>query len=429
MEYVQMTLNDWAEIKQKLRRELLGVKQSFVRIGYALRKIDDNRLYEQDGYKSVAEFAKAEYGLEGSTVSRFMSINREYSVDGYSEILKDEYAEFGRSQLEEMLKLPESDREMIQPEASRSDIRELKKWNKEAPEQGTADDKTELIGKFLKENESILEELRSAEDFQAGKFDSKKLVEIVNPSGNRAYKKGLFFLMMYEPCCKIKKFGGTPEEMPWPVFFQTAKAISDSMEEETEERIIEETEERAEEQDAPLPGQMEYPKDYEEGGWKEKEREEAGKEIAPAQKEETEAGKKEREEEKKEPEPDPEQKIGKAVIGTAKKCDQNSKKMIETREKGIKASKSVINPPKTVTEKVAQEEETAVSEEIQEDTPTPAGIVWTRKQYLNSLTPRQTAEYVAEECKNHNIGYTIMTNPDRLEAYLQHEVDENGKEI
>lgn len=37
MEYVQMTLNDWIEIKQKLKRELLGVKQSFVRIGYALR--------------------------------------------------------------------------------------------------------------------------------------------------------------------------------------------------------------------------------------------------------------------------------------------------------------------------------------------------------------------------------------------------------
>ena len=427
MEYVQMTLNDWAEMKQKLRRELLGVKQSFVRIGYALRKIDDNRLYEQDGYKSVAEFAKAEYGLEGSTVSRFMSINREYSIDGYSEILKDEYAEFGRSQLEEMLKLPESDREMIQPEASRSDIRELKKWNKEAPEQGTADDKTELIGKFLKENESILEELRSAEDFQAGKFDSKKLVEIVNPSGNRAYKKGLYFLMMYESCCKVKKFGGTPEEMPWSVFFQIAKGISDSMGEEAEERTTEETEEKAEEQDAPLPGQMEYPKDYEEGGWQEKEPEGVEKEIAPAQKEETEGGKKEREEEKKEP--DPEQKIGKAVIGTAKKCDQNSQKMIETREKGIKASKSVINPPGTVTEKVAQAEETAASEEIQEDTPAPAGIVWTRKQYLNSLTTRQMAEYVAKECKNHNIGYTIMTNPDRLEAYLQHEVDENGKEI
>ena len=111
-EYTQMTLTEWVDMKQKLRQELLGVKQSFVRIGYALRKIDDQRLYEQDGYKSIAEFAKAEYGLENSTVSRFMSINREYSIDGYSERLRPEYLELGRSQLEEMLKLPDSDRQI-----------------------------------------------------------------------------------------------------------------------------------------------------------------------------------------------------------------------------------------------------------------------------------------------------------------------------
>ena len=38
MEYVQMTLDDWVQMKQKLRQELIGVKQSFVRIGYALRQ-------------------------------------------------------------------------------------------------------------------------------------------------------------------------------------------------------------------------------------------------------------------------------------------------------------------------------------------------------------------------------------------------------
>ena len=45
MEYVQMTLDDWVNMKQKLKEELLGVTQSFVRIGYALRQIDDQKLY------------------------------------------------------------------------------------------------------------------------------------------------------------------------------------------------------------------------------------------------------------------------------------------------------------------------------------------------------------------------------------------------
>ena len=33
MEYVQMTLDEWINIKQKLRQALIGVKRSFVRIG------------------------------------------------------------------------------------------------------------------------------------------------------------------------------------------------------------------------------------------------------------------------------------------------------------------------------------------------------------------------------------------------------------
>lgn len=219
MEYVQMTLNDWIEIKQKLKQELLGVKQSFVRIGYALRQIDEQKLYERDGYKSVAEFAKAEYGLEPSTTSRFMSINREYSIDGYSERLRPEYAELGRSQLEEMLKLPDSDRQMIQPEASREDIRELKRFNKTEPEAGEADDLHQLVEKFYQDNSEVLNAVFS----EAAGFDEAtigKFTEIVNPGGNRSYKKGLYFLMMYENRVSVKKFGGTPKDMTWWEFYQ-----------------------------------------------------------------------------------------------------------------------------------------------------------------------------------------------------------------
>ena len=219
MEYVQMTLNDWIEIKQKLKQELLGVKQSFVRIGYALRQIDDQKLYERDGYKSEAEFAKAEYGLEASTTSRFMSINREYSIDGYSERLRPEYADLGRSQLEEMLKLPDSDRQMIQPEASREDIRELKRFNKTEPEAGEADDLHQLVEKFYQDNSEVLNAVFS----EAAGFDEAtigKFTEIVNPGGNRSYKKGLYFLMMYENRVSVKKFGGTPKDMTWWEFYQ-----------------------------------------------------------------------------------------------------------------------------------------------------------------------------------------------------------------
>ena len=160
MEYVQMTLDDWVNMKQKLKEELLGVTQSFVRIGYALRQIDDQKLYERDGYKSVAEFAEKEYGLSHTTTSRFMSINKEYSIDGYSERLRPEFSGLGRSQLEEMLKLPEEDRAMIQPETSREDIRDLKRFNRTAPAAGEADSIRELARKFFEDNLEILSDSR-----------------------------------------------------------------------------------------------------------------------------------------------------------------------------------------------------------------------------------------------------------------------------
>lgn len=245
MEYTQITLNDWMEMKQKLKQELLGVKQSFVRIGYALRKIDDAKLYEQDGYKSVAEFAKSEYGLEGSTVSRFMSINREYSIDGYSERLKPEYADFNRSQLEEMLKLPEADREMVTPDTARKEIRDIKKFNQAEPQEGIADDVTDLIRHFGEDNADTLKKL-----YQCGIADNlyeniNRLIEIVNPGGSRSYRKGLFFLMFHEDCLKYKKYGQTPQRMEYREFFERIMDVfGDEPEEEKMEGVTEVEHER-----------------------------------------------------------------------------------------------------------------------------------------------------------------------------------------
>lgn len=233
MEYVQMTLNEWVEIKQKLRQELIGVKRSFVRIGYMLRQIDDQKGYVQDGYKSIAEFAQKELGLHPSTTTRFMEINREYSIDGYSERLREEYEELSRSQLEEMLKLPEEDRAMIEPAASRESIRDLKRFNAALPEQPMtdchrldgegqqADKLADLIESFFHDRREELNALFSLPE-PAGLTEEyiREAVEIINPGGNRSYRKGVFFAMMYENKIMIKQFGSTPQELSWAEFLQ-----------------------------------------------------------------------------------------------------------------------------------------------------------------------------------------------------------------
>ena len=164
-EYTQLTLDDWLAMKESLKRDLIGVQESFVRIGYTLRKIEEQKLYKNDGYETVTEFAKAEYGLSASTISRFMSINRKFSIDGYSDRLRPEYAQMGSSKLSEMLSLPDVDMEMIRPEMPKADIRELKHFNKEMPEPEVADSLEKLVWKFFEANVAIAKELEQSEAY------------------------------------------------------------------------------------------------------------------------------------------------------------------------------------------------------------------------------------------------------------------------
>ena len=220
MEYMQMTLNDWLEMKQSLERELSNLKTGFIRVGYVLRKIDDSKGYEQDGYKSVAEFAKAEYGLSASTVSRFMAINEKFSLNGYSERLDPKYIGFRQSIMGEMLGLPDQDLDLVTPETSRQDVRELKQFNRQEPEKGIADDLRDLIESYFRENKEELNELYNA--------PGTPTQEILNPSGNKVYRKGMYMMFFYTDCVKTKKFGGATDAYNWGEFRELIDSVFSS---------------------------------------------------------------------------------------------------------------------------------------------------------------------------------------------------------
>lgn len=244
-EYTQLTLDDWLAMKESLKRDLIGVQESFVRIGYTLRKIEEQKLYKNDGYETVTEFAKAEYGLSASTISRFMSINRKFSIDGYSDRLRPEYAQMGSSKLSEMLSLPDTDMEMIRPEMPKADIRELKHFNKETPEPEAADSLEKLVWKFFEANGAIAKELEQSEAYADG--EAEKMVEIVNPAGVKTFRAGLYYMAMYENDIQIKQFGQQPQKMSWTEFFSITKKIFEN--EKWSQRVQEEEHPKAETQE------------------------------------------------------------------------------------------------------------------------------------------------------------------------------------
>lgn len=383
MECVQLTLDDWIQMKQRLRQELLGVKQSFVRIGYVLRQIEDQKLYKQDGYKSIAEFAQAEYGLGASITSRFMSINREYSVGGYSEHLREEYAELGRSQLEEMLKLPDSDRQMIQPETAREDIRGLKRFNKSEPAAGEADDLGALIERFYRENPEIYNKLagKTFEESNIGQF-----TEIVNPAGNRSYKKGLFFLMMYENRVTFKKFGGTPENKTWWEFYQLSEPVLKRIAKE-----MEEPEEKKEE----IPEKM------------------------PEEPTEEPAEVKEPEEELEEQVPEPEESTPQE-----EKSEDITEMMNPPKEEIAPAQKSdETKENQGVPEKEEEQKQVPGQTELTRDFPEYCPTQ-TRKAYIDNLTTADAAVYIS-----HGLNVVILAYPEKVQKWLEQEVDSKGEAI
>ena len=286
MDYIQMTLDDWLGIKKELEEELRGAAAGFVRIGYLLRKIDESQGYKQDGCDSLTEWAEQEYGLSASSVSRFMAINKKYSVDGYSKQLRIEYAKYGQAKLQEMLTLPEEDLQMVSPEMKRADIREIKAFERQAPQEEPAEqesDAPQWILEFVKQNG--LERLAHTRAFEDRNI--AQLIEKVNPTGTKTFRHKRTMVSMFADKIMVKEFPNAPERMEWEDFFDHAIPLIRSMGEAKEPEAEPEVPEIAQEVPKPEPEmpKVEQKMPEPKGKASEEPRQRAEPTVAPAQKE------------------------------------------------------------------------------------------------------------------------------------------------
>ena len=271
MEYMQLSLDDYIQCKNDIKNNLGTIVKSFVRIGWQLSRIDKSGAYKNDGYNSIAEFAKAEYGMSATGTSRFIRVYEKYSVPGDTPELRDEYKDYNRSQLEEMLQIPEEDHEMIRPEAHKEDIRELNRFNKEnesSPDnlldwknaQTTEEKIQATIYEFWHDNRETMN------TFFGSDMEMRDLAELLSPSGSRSYRKGTVFLMFYNLDTEIlvKVFGDDPVKMTYQEFADRTRQIFEGAAgdrawetcfgEAVESNKIEQTEQLQEQEDQ-IPGQ------------------------------------------------------------------------------------------------------------------------------------------------------------------------------
>ena len=208
--------------KEDIRRKLAETASNFVYIGYRLKQIRDSGMY--DGAADVFEFAQKEYGLGKSTVSRFIAINEKYSEGGNSLELKAEYKAFSSSKLAEMLTLPDAEVELITERTTIKEIRELKNFNQQVPEEQTAVEQQEpewtplekCLIDFFREKKEMLNAVMAHMEKDPPEY--KEAADVMNPSGQASHKKGMCFLFLYDWSTGVKyKLLTLPEpvKMSW----------------------------------------------------------------------------------------------------------------------------------------------------------------------------------------------------------------------
>ena len=197
----QITLTEWMQWREDIRKKLQETAGNFVYIGYRLKQIRDSGMY--DGCTDIFEFAQKEYGLGKSVVSRFIAINEKFSEGGNSLEIRAEYRSLGSSKLSEMLTLSDEDCQLITTETTVKEIREIKHFNKQVPIAETdemAEEKQytplqKCIIDFFKDKKEVLNELMGLLD---DGWQIEQAAKVINPGDYITHKKGIVFLFMYD---------------------------------------------------------------------------------------------------------------------------------------------------------------------------------------------------------------------------------------
>lgn len=164
----------YREYKAELDGVLQRTAESFVQIGYLLKVARDTNVLAESGYKSVTEFAEAEYNLNKTQVSRFISINDKFSEWGYSDHLLPGYVGFGYAKLTLMLQLPDAVNEGLSPWYSKAEIQAIKEEVEEEKTVSDIETYLEAQDKSEKEPESIAEKAV----FYLGESEPELFVEL-----------------------------------------------------------------------------------------------------------------------------------------------------------------------------------------------------------------------------------------------------------
>lgn len=165
-------------------KQIVKLEKTRDRAAYAiaqvLKIVDEKRMFVEDGYKNIEQFASAMFGYKRVTVSNMLRIAKTYMLPDGSTILKNGESDFTYTKLSELLSLgPDALKKAVQdgeisPEMTQKELRNYVKKQKAAaiPEEHATNDHDTA-------NAAITSDAQTAETTNATESaDSKNTVKI-----------------------------------------------------------------------------------------------------------------------------------------------------------------------------------------------------------------------------------------------------------
>lgn len=140
----QAAVREWGGYqgyKAEMDHAVTRTASGMIRIGYLLRIARDTEILRESGYADVWEFAKAEYGIDKTRASRFISAAQRYGDKGGN--LLSEWEGRSSGELIELMQLPEDMAKALPQGLPREEVRDIvrdfKTDSKSQPEEEDAD--------------------------------------------------------------------------------------------------------------------------------------------------------------------------------------------------------------------------------------------------------------------------------------------------
>lgn len=115
------------QAEQYIQNGLVTAARAYVANGYYLRRIRDDKLFEESGYQNFEDYVRGKYNKDKGWASKCIKVNQQLSDGGDSPILSKQYLEYSTYQLVELAYMTEEQREEADPDMTVNQLKQIRK--------------------------------------------------------------------------------------------------------------------------------------------------------------------------------------------------------------------------------------------------------------------------------------------------------------